>query len=129
MKVLKTLLLTKNSFICWKRIPFHAKKIDRIGQLNSSLKDINMHFYLQWCLILYILIFSNLWKYFQELQSSVAELEVKCQHHLSDKRELRANLSEIQKTNSDLQVWFVQYRSYFCFNKMSLFTAKLIRND
>jgi len=33
----------------------------------------------------------------------VAELEVKCQHHLSDKRELRANLSEIQKTNSDLQ--------------------------
>ena len=40
----------------------------------------------------------------QDLQNSVTELEVKCQHHLTDKRELRASLSEIQKNNSDLQV-------------------------
>jgi len=39
----------------------------------------------------------------QDLQNSVTELEVKCQHHLTDKRELRASLSEIQKNNSDLQ--------------------------
>ena len=36
----------------------------------------------------------------QDLQNSVTELEVKCQHHLTDKRELRASLSEIQKNNS-----------------------------
>ena len=40
----------------------------------------------------------------QELQNSVTELEVKCQHHLTDKRELRANLSEVQKKNDELQV-------------------------
>jgi len=39
----------------------------------------------------------------QDLQNSVTELEVKCQHHLTDKRELRASLSEIQKNNADLQ--------------------------
>jgi len=39
----------------------------------------------------------------EQLQNSVTELEVKCQHHLTDKRELRASLSEIQKTNSDMQ--------------------------
>ena len=30
--------------------------------------------------------------------------KVKCQHHLTDKRELRASLSEIQKTNSENEV-------------------------
>jgi len=40
----------------------------------------------------------------QILQNTVTELEVKCQHHLTDKRELRASLSEIQKTNSELQI-------------------------
>lgn len=39
----------------------------------------------------------------QELQNTVTELEEKCQHHLTDKRELRATLSEIQKHNSELQ--------------------------
>ena len=58
----------------------------------------------------------------QELQNSVTELEVKCQHHLTDKRlkllsffhihilihrELRANLSEVQKKNDELQVCIV----------------------
>jgi len=38
----------------------------------------------------------------QDLQNSVTELEVKCQHHLTDKRELRASLSENQKNNSEL---------------------------
>ena len=42
-----------------------------------------------------------------DLQNSVTELEVKCQHHLTDKRELRATLSELQKGNTDLQVGFV----------------------
>jgi len=42
----------------------------------------------------------------QELQNSVTELEVKCQHHLTDKRELRANLSEVQKKNDELQSCF-----------------------
>jgi len=40
----------------------------------------------------------------QILQNTVTELEVKCQHHLTDKRELRASLSEIQKNNSELQM-------------------------
>ena len=39
-----------------------------------------------------------------DLQNQVTELEVKCQNHLEDKRELRASLSEIQKGNGDLQV-------------------------
>ena len=34
----------------------------------------------------------------------MTELEVKCQHHLTDKRELRASLSEVQKNNSDMMV-------------------------
>jgi len=46
---------------------------------------------------------NTIFKDMTNLQNSVAELEVKCQHHLSDKRELRANLSEIQKTNSETQ--------------------------
>jgi len=41
-----------------------------------------------------------------DLQNSVTELEVKCQHHLTDKRELRANLSEVQKRNDELQESF-----------------------
>lgn len=47
---------------------------------------------------------ANLVVELQDLQNSVTELEVKCQHHLSDKRELRANLSETQKKNDELQV-------------------------
>ena len=41
---------------------------------------------------------------FQMLQNTVTELEVKCQNHLTDKRELRASLSELQKTNKELEV-------------------------
>jgi len=47
----------------------------------------------------------------QDLQNSVTELEVKCQHHLSDKRELRASLSEIQKNSVDLQSKFCEVES------------------
>ena len=37
-------------------------------------------------------------------QNTVTELEEKCQNHLTDKRELRATLSELQKHNTELQV-------------------------
>ena len=50
-----------------------------------------------------------------DLQNSVTELEVKCQHHLTDKRELRATLSELQKGNTDLQVGFVNLWNVGCF--------------
>ena len=50
-----------------------------------------------------------------DLQNSVTELEVKCQHHLTDKRELRATLSELQKGNTDLQVGFVNLWKDGCF--------------
>lgn len=33
----------------------------------------------------------------QALQDSVAELQVQCQHHLEDKRQLKAHLSESQR--------------------------------
>ena len=45
----------------------------------------------------------------EELQNSVTELEEKCQNHLTDKRELRATLSEHQKNNTELQVSFSSY--------------------
>merc|ERR1719517_418761 len=38
-----------------------------------------------------------------DLNNTVTELEVKCQNHLEDKRDLRATLSEMQKGNTDLQ--------------------------
>ena len=38
---------------------------------------------------------------------TVFVLQVKCQHHLTDKRELRANLSEVQKTKSEIEVGLV----------------------
>ena len=43
----------------------------------------------------------------EDLQNSVTELEEKCQNHLTDKRELRATLSELQKNNTDLQVGYI----------------------
>ena len=49
-----------------------------------------------------------------DLQNSVTELEVKCQHHLSDKRELRATLSELQKGNTELQVRKCFYEFEHC---------------
>ena len=47
-----------------------------------------------------------------DLNNTVTELEVKCQNHLEDKRDLRATLSEMQKGNGDLQVNFFSLEGY-----------------
>jgi len=66
------------------------EKIEKINQIETRVSKMNDEK-------------SKILIELQDLQNSVTELEVKCQHHLTDKRELRASLSEIQKNNSDLQ--------------------------